>query len=143
MLFLPFLLIASYSKEATDIDISTEEEWASVHRLAEQWSFNTILHRAKVEMKTFKDARGDKLVDLFANDRFPLSRAVKELGQDTAFKLAMIHDRMFGEGTGNVASDVLRALTSELGVDREVAYYEQGIEQRFKEFMQCRLNIPV
>ena len=90
------LLNPTNSKEGTQIDVSTEEEWKAVLRLSELWSFNAVLDRAQIELKTFKNARDDKIVDFLVQDgRFPLTEAVKEFGQERAFNLALIHDRIF------------------------------------------------
>ena len=135
-----------YSKVATKIDISSKEEWASVLRLAEQWLFVKVLDRAKVEMKRFKDAQDNKLVGLLASDRFPLSRAVKELGQDTATKLAMIHARVFEGGKGSIAWHILKALTSELGVDREIVESNKSYEalsQKYPAKVRFILRQPI
>ena len=85
-------------------------------------------------MKRFKGARDETLIDFIARDHFPLSRAVRELGQDTATKLALIHARIFDEEMDNVASGVFEALISELGVDRgvvESSVVYQGLAQKY------------
>ena len=75
--------------------------------------------RAIEELAKFRRVRDDKMVNLISCDgRFPFVDAIGAFGQDTAVKMALIHDGAFKGPKSDIPRCILSALVSELHVPK-------------------------